>query len=376
MRRFSAPSWVSLSLCVAAINILSNCAVETSNIFIGLYAQELGASNFQIGLMGASTGFTYLVSSMLFGRLSDIHGRLKYIRAGLALTALSFVTQIFVSSPLTLLAARSFIGFCLGINASVLVAYTFENQNRVGNFISFGALGWLLGAVLGAIVINYHALFIISTVVASLAFLASFYLNEQKTAHIQVALFPLNLIKADYRVYLALFLRQLGGNAIWAVWPLYQASIGATKLWIALVEVTNMVGQIIFMRLIERYSPSRMFKIGLLISAAVFTAYGFANRYWQLIPIQAVLSFAYSAMFAGALAYLLRRHKEYGTTSGLMNSFNALSGATGPFLGGAVSQAWGYPTLMYMSAGLTLVGFLFSRKLTAKKGSKASFSWQ
>ena len=69
------------------------------------------------------------------------------------------------------------------------------------------------------------------------------------------------------------------------------------------------------------------------------------------------MSFAYSAMFAGALAYLLRRHKEYGTTSGLMNSFNALSGVAGPFMGGAVSQAWGFSTLMFASASVTLVGF-------------------
>lgn len=124
-----------------------------------------------------------------------------------------------------------------------------------------------------------------------------------------------------------------------------------------------MVGQIIFMRLIERFDPGKMFKIGLFMSAMVFTAYGFINRYWQLIPAQAVLSFAYSAMFAGALAYLLRRHKEYGTTSGLMNSFNALSGTAGPFMGGAISEMWGYSTLMFVSASITMVGFFTATRL-------------
>ncbi len=358
MRRFSPPSWVSLSLCLAAINIFSNCAIETSNIFIALYAQELGASKLQVGFMAAAAGIAYLVSSLLFGRWSDVHGRMRFIRVGLGLTAISYLSQIIANSPMTLLAARAVIYFCIGINASVLVAYTFENQNQVGRFISYGALGWLLGAVMALIVKNYHALFITSAVVAFLAFIVSFSLKEAAENRIRVPLFPMALIKADWRVYLALFLRQFGGNAIWSIWPLYQESIGATKLWIALVEVTNMVGQIIFMRLIERFDPARMFKIGLLLSAMVFMAYGFANRYWQLIPIQAVLSFAYSAMFAGALAYLLRRHKEYGTTSGLMNSFNALSGSLGPFMGGAVAQAWGYSTLMFVSSAITLTGFL------------------
>jgi MFS transporter, DHA1 family, multidrug resistance protein len=357
MQRFSSPSWATLPLLVAAINVLSNCAVETSNIYMPLYAKSLGSTNFQIGLIASCAGIAFLLSSLLFGRLSDIHGRMKYIRTGLGLTAVSYITQVFVTSPYSLLAARGLIYFCMGINASVLVAYIFEHQKQVGRFISFGALGWLLGALTAAIVKNYHALFIISTVVALLAFIISFWLKEAAESHIKVALFPVNLIKADWRVYLALFIRQFGGNAIWAVWPLYQTSIGATKLWIAMVEATNMVGQIIFMRLIERFDPGKMFKIGLIMSAAVFTAYGFINRYWQLIPAQAVLSFAYSAMFAGALAYLLRRHKEYGTTSGLMNSFNALSGVFGPFMGGGISGAWGYPALMFVSASITMLGF-------------------
>jgi MFS family permease len=373
MPRFSRPSLVSIPVCLAAINILTNCAVETSNIFIALYARDLGATKLQVGFMAAATGIAFLLSSFVFGWLSDTYGRMKFIRLGLLLTAVSFLAQIFANSPWTLLAARAVVGFGLGINASVLMAYTYENEKQVGKFISFGALGWLFGALTAAVLKKYEVLFFISATVAFLSFLVSFLLKESAGPRIKVARFPVGLIKSDFRVYLALFLRQLGGNAIWAVWPLYQASIGATKMWIALVEITNMVGQIIFMRLIERYSPSRMFKIGLLVSTAVFAAYGLANRYWQLVPIQMVLSFGYSAMFVGCLAYLLRRHPEYGTTSGLMNSANAVSGSLGPFMGGAVSQAWGYSSLMYVSAGITFIGFLTARKLTVKKGSKAAF---
>ncbi|OGO17854.1 MAG: hypothetical protein A2Z15_05570 [Chloroflexi bacterium RBG_16_50_11] len=367
MRRFTPPSWVSLPLCLASINLLSNCAVETSNVFIALYAQEKGASNLQVGFIAAATGIAFLASSLLFGRLSDVHGRMNYIRIGLGLTALAYLSQLFANSPMALLAARGFVGFAIGINSSVIMAYTYENQKQIGSFISYGALGWLIGAMTAAIVKNYTALFIISASVAFIAFLISFLLQEKAAERMRVAMFPVALIKADYKIYLAFFLRQLGGNAIWTIWPLYQAGIGATKLWIALVEVTNMVGQIVFMRLMEKFNPARMFQIGLLISAGVFIAYGLANLYWELIPIQLVLSFAYSSMFVGALSYLLRRHPEYGTTAGLMNSANALSGVFGPFLGGAVSQAWGYATLMYVSAGITLLGSLTARGLKITK---------
>ncbi len=366
MPRFSSPDGVPIPLYLAAINLLSNCAVETSNVFIALYAEDIGATRLQVGYIAAASGIAFLVSSLLFGRLSDIHGRMRYIRIGLGLTAISYLTQIFASSPLTLTLARSAVGFALGINSSVIMAYTYENQRQVGSFISYGALGWLLGAMTAAIVKDYTALFIISAVVAFLAFLISFLLVEKAAAHMQVARFPAALIKADYKIYLAFFLRQFGGMAIWTVWPLYQASIGATKLWIALVEVVNMVGQIICMRFIERFNPVRMFQAGLLLSALVFIAYGLINRYWQLVPVQLVLALAYSSLFVGALSYLLKHHPEYGTTSGLMNSANAISGVFGPFLGGAVSQSWGYSALMYVGAGTTLLGLLATRGLKVK----------
>jgi MFS family permease len=366
MRRFSPPAWVSIPLCLAAINLLSNGAVETSNVFIALYAKDIGATNLEVGFIAAAGGITFLASSLFFGRLSDIHGRMKYIRIGLGLTALAYLSQMLAHAPMELLAARAAVGFALGINSSVIMAYTYENQRQIGSFISYGALGWLLGAMTAAIVKDYTALFITSAVVAFLAFLASFLLVEKATSHMQVTKFPAALIKADWKVYLGLFLRQLGGNAIWTVWPLYLAGIGATKLWIALVEMTNMVGQIVAMRFIERFNPAKMFQGGLILSAIVFVVYGLLTRYWQLIPIQLVLALAYSSMFVGALSYLLRHHPEYGTTAGLMNSANAISGVFGPFLGGVVSEVWGFATLMYVGAGTTLAGFLTTLGLKVK----------
>ena len=136
---------------------------------------------------------------------------MKFIRFGLGLTAVSYLSQILAHSPMTLLLSRGLVGFAIGINSSVIMAYTYENQRQIGNFISYGALGWLLGAVTAAIVKNYTALFIISAAVAFVAFLISFLLQEKVISPIRVARFPVNLIKADYKIYLGFFLRQLGG---------------------------------------------------------------------------------------------------------------------------------------------------------------------
>src|SRR4030043_671583 len=105
MRRFVPPSWISLPLCLALINLFSNLAVETSNVFIALYAQEKGSSDLEVGFMAASTGIAFLISSLLFGRLSDFHGRMSYIRLGLGLTALSYLSQLLATPAVALLAS-------------------------------------------------------------------------------------------------------------------------------------------------------------------------------------------------------------------------------------------------------------------------------
>jgi MFS family permease len=268
---------------------------------------------------------------------------------------------------MTLLAARSFVGFCLGISSSVIMAYTYEHQKQIGNFTSYGALGWLIGAMVAAFVKDYNALFIISAAVSAVAFFASFLLKEEATSRVQVTTFPLQLIKADYRIYLAFFLRQLGGMAIWTVWPLFLSSLGATKLWIAVMDASNMVGQIITMRFIERFNPAKMFQAGLVISALVFAIYGSVASYLPLVFIQLLLAAGYASMLIGALSFLLRQSKERGTVAGLLNSTMSLSGSTGPFIGGAVSQAWGYVSVMYLGTGLSLLAFLSSLGLKVRK---------
>jgi MFS family permease len=372
MRRLTPPAWFSVALCLASINFFSNVSVELTNVYMALFARSVGSTNIQVGFIAAASGVFFLISSLLFGRLSDIHGRMKFIRFGLGLTSVAFLLQTLAHNPWSLLAARGFVGFSLGINSAVIMAYTYEQQKQIGSFISYGALGWLAGAMLAALVKVYATLFILSAAASFIAFLLSFLLKEDKESavRIHVAAFPVDLIKSNYKIFLAFFLRQLGGMAIWTVWPLYLSDIGASKFWISVMDSTNMLGQFVFMRYIERFNAARMFQFGLIGSAIVFAIYGVANHYLQIIPTQLLLAAGYSALFIGALNYLLKRHRERGTVAGLLNSSMSLSGSIGPFMGGVVSERWGYGAVMYAAAALSFLGLLASRGIKSTKETK------
>jgi MFS family permease len=367
MRRFRPNIGVSLPFRLALVSFLLNLAVEASGVFLPLYAKSVGSSNLEIGLITSTYGIAFFFSSLLLGRQSDIHGRLRFIRAGLGFSAIAYLSQIVAHTPIALLAARGFIGFCLGGTSAAVMAYTYENQKQIGSFVSYGSLGWLFGALAAAVLRDYEPLFLASAISSILAFWVSLMLREERISRVQVAVFPLPIIKANRKVYLAFFIRQLGANAIWAIFPLYLADIGASKLWIAILDGINNGGQFVAMRFVERFNPAKMFRMGLLISALVFVIYGIANNYLQLVPVQIMLAIAWSSMFIGALSYLLRKSNEHGTVSGLLYSAIYLSAGLGPFLGGAVAQVWGFVTVMYFGSSLGFLSFLSSWGLSTGK---------
>jgi predicted MFS family arabinose efflux permease len=90
----------------------------------------------------------------------------------------------------------------------------------------------------------------------------------------------------------------------------------------------------------------------------------------QLIPVQVLLALAWSCIFIGAFTYLLKNSRERGTISGLMYSTMYLSAGIGPFMGGAIAQAWGYATLMYIGAGLSACGFVNTIGISTVKNEK------
>jgi MFS family permease len=377
MKYLSRVSAVPLSIRLAAISFLFSFSVESSSIFLPLYANSRGASTFQVGLIGSSYGMAYFVSSFIFGRQSDRHGRLLFVRLGLALGVGAYVLQMAATDPVTLLAIRAFVGFCLGISSAAIMAYVYEAEGQVGRFASYGSLGWLLGAVAAAVAAaatgaarssaTYYALFAVSGAASALAFLLSFSLKEERNKSLHVPFFPLSLFRDNGRVYVPFFLRCLGSSAVWAVFPLFLVSIHASKLWVALLDAINMGLQFVFMRYVERFNSAKVLAVGLIASVAVFASYGFATHYLQLIPFQVLLAISWSCLWVGSLSFLMGRSVERGTAAGLLYSMTYLSAGFGPLIGGLLADRWDFPVLMFAASGVTFLGLVLSWVLPANK---------
>ncbi len=362
MRRIDFPK-VPTGLLIVLVTFLLNMAAESTAVFIPLYAESLGASDLEIGATISVNAIAFFVTSIIIGRQSDIHGRLLFVRVGLGLLIIAYIVHIFVRGPGTLLMIRGFQGLCMGIVTAAFTAYTYEYQQQIGRYISFGSLGVLFGDITAAILQQYHSLFIASAVISLIGFVLAMRLLEQKRSHPASVTLPLPLLKADGRVYLSVFLRQIGSAGVFTIFPLLMTSLGASRTWIAALSAVNMTSQFIAMRYAEKINPVISFRLGLILSIVVFVAYGTLPHYQLFIPAMLLVGVAWSLLYIGVLVYLLRRNQERGSVSGLLFSTQYIAWGIGSFLGGGLAQALGFGAVMFTGAGLSLIATLTSRGL-------------
>ncbi len=364
MRHFNFPK-ISTGLLIVLVTFLLNMAAETTAVFVPLYGQSLGASALQVGAIVSVNAIAFFVSSLISGRQSDIHGRLIFVRIGLGLLVVAYILHIFVREAGTLLLIRGVQGLCMGVVTAAFTAYTYEYQQQIGRYISFGSLGVLFGDFTAAIVRDYHSLFIASAVISLIGFVLALRLVESKQNRAASVTLPLSLLKADGRAYLSVFIRQIGAAGVFTIFPLLMISLGASRTWVAALNAINMISQFIAMRYVEKINPVVSFRLGLILSAVVFTAYGTLTHYQFFIPAMLLIGVGWSLLYIGVLVYLLRRNPERGSVSGLLFSTQYVAWGIGSFVGGGIAQVLGFSSVMLTGAGLALIAALTSRGLKA-----------
>jgi MFS family permease len=337
------------------ISFLCGLSVQTSGIFLPIFAGDIGSSKLQIGVIGGLYGAAYLCSSLFFGRQSDLRGRLPFIRLGLGLAALGYIAQELATGPLALILIRGSLGFCVAIADAALMAYNFEVAGRMGRFTSLSALGWLSGGIIAIFYQNYHGLFLLSAISCAAAFLVSWSLAKEEQTHYQRPAL-LQMVRRNVKVYLPFLLRNIGGNLVWFIFPLYLTGLGATMSWVAILQCMNNAAQFVLMNWADRIKAYPLFIAGLLLSAAAFIVYATARNYLQVIPAQLILAASWSALYIGSLLLLFKNNQARATSASVLVSAGSLSQAVGPFMGGFVVQLWGYQPLMYVASVFCLAG--------------------
>jgi predicted MFS family arabinose efflux permease len=329
-----------------------------SNLFIPIFASELNATGTQIGIIGACYGAALFLSTYIFSRAADNYPPKTLLCAGFLSSSVTFFLQMYAYDPVSLAMIRAMAGFSVGIYPAVLILYVYNLKRSIGKFSSFMPLGWALGNLLAGVIAVYWEIFAVASLLFALSFLITLTLPDTEAGtRKKTDFFSVELLKKNWNIYFAFFLRQIGANGVWLIFPLYLASLNANKFWIGIIYMLNPVLQFFIMRRLDRFN-NRFIHTGDLLSVAAFLVLIPITIYYQAVVGLALIAFSYSFLFLGSTNELIKNNDEKGAAAGLLNSSIALASILGSLIGGIVLENYGFRAVLASGAFFALLGYV------------------
>lgn len=158
--------------------------------------------------------------------------------------------------------------------------------------------------------------------------------------------------------------------------PLYADQLGATGIWIGVVYGGYAISRAIFMPIIGRLSDRRgrklFISIGLLISSLVSLTYILSNNMPQLIIVRLVHGAISGMITPVARAWVgdIAPRGEEGKWMGYFNAAFATGFATGPLLGGVITEYYGMSVAFTLMGGLNLLAFVVTTFFLHESGQR------
>jgi MFS family permease len=351
----------------SAIFFLSTAATSMSVLFIPVIAEEMGANSLVVGAVISVYGLMSLISMYLFGWVSDNRGRLALIKAGMLMSAVTFLSQPFAHDQTALFVARALCGLSIGVFYSSLVIYGLESGKKLGKYTAYESLGWGVGNLAAGVIAVYSDVFLLSSALFLGSFILALRLPNVRSEAVNVPLLPVAIIRRNLGIYVPFLLRDIGAFSIWAFFPIYLYDLGASPLWIGVIYFFNTGGQFIFKQYVDRFDSERLFTWGLALSAAAFYAYGLPTYYPHVIVMQLIVAAAWSALSVGVMGLLTERNREKATVIGIFSSARSFAQIIGPLLAGAITYTWGFGALMLFSGSITALGLAVHLQLRGKR---------
>jgi DHA1 family tetracycline resistance protein-like MFS transporter len=340
------------------------------------YGQAMGASELQIGLLFASFSVAQLLSSPVWGTLSDRYGRKPFLLLGLLGAAAGFVIMALAPSLEWLFIARLVDGACGGMIATVraYLSDVLEERERARGFGFIGAafgIGFIAGPALGSLLVQWNlkapawAAAALSLLAAAVVLLWLPEPSQHRPLQRGIlvrrfaelwglpALRPLLLFdllywscQAVYQTGFALFLHRRFGVS--------EAQVGAL---LAVAGGIGVLTQLVLVgRVTRRWGETRTLAVGTLLAALGLGAAALVPT----IPLF-VLCLVPAAVGAGlaspALLSLLSRTTPQplqGSLQGVTTSLESFARIVGPIWGNGLLQ-FGL-SLPFLSAAAVLLG--------------------
>jgi MFS family permease len=358
-----------------------------------VYAHELGAGAFQIGLIFGAFSLSRSIFVPYFGKLSDVKGKKPFLSLGLFLYFILSICYLFSYNVQTLILIRLGQGFASAMILPVAQAYVglITPKNREGltmglfNISLYGGLS--IGPMLGGLVkdwLNIQFSFLSMGVLTLIGFSLCLLLlpPEEKKRRGQgpISIKPIRYLKlmrepAVFSLFAFRLCFTAGIGIIWAFLPLLASThLNLSSSSIGIVVMMSVLASGVFQApmglLADKFSKKLLISLGGVLGAVSIYYISTAGSFRELFMANALFGLAGGVCFPAVMALGViegRTTGAMGSIMGLLAMAHSLGMLAGPLLGGITLDLLSFTAvfalgILILTMG-TLIFIAFQRSL-------------
>ena len=342
---------------------------------VPLFAQKLGATYVDLGLIGVAFSIPYVMLPILIGILSDRFGRRFFYLTGISCCAVAAILFNLASNVTHIIAIRFFGGIAYALmwpTVEALISDVTNAEERTKAMGRYGfswALGFLIGPFIGGLLLektSFSNLFTVAHIIGLAAIPTALYAlskPEYELKHTKLQISEMVVARDLLPIYFVIITYSMSLGLIFAIFPAYANSLGITSFQIGILfAIFGIARTITFLhsesmsRIGIRESISLALIIQMTALAAIAHLQGF--EYFALLTTLVGTAMGIFSPLTLSTASRIAPKGRVGMAMGLVEAIFGVGVTTGPFIGGIAAESLG-PTSPYLilavTSGLTII---------------------
>lgn len=357
-------------------NILLNLGLQMANGILTKYADDLGASANEIGLIASLFAVTALVFKVIAGPAIDSLNRKYILAASMTVMSVSFIGYSFSTSVATLSvfsllrgAAQAFTVTC-----SLVIATDFLPADKLASGISIYSLAHAVCQALGpalalnlSLFIGYKTTFQSCALIELVGIIWVLLIKKKSVGEkrFAISLDRIVAIEALFPVFI-LFLLQLANCTITAFLIVYGVDQGIPQgqlgLYFTVYAVVLLVLRPFVGRIADRFGFKWAIMPGMVLFAVSFIVLSKATSMPAILFAAVLAAFGYGASqpIIQALSMKLTPREKHGAASCTCYIGADIGAIIGPNVAGLIVTWQGYPTMWLCMIIPIALGFVLT----------------
>lgn len=363
-------------LILGLVGFVTSFGAHSVAVNLPVYAQQVGAGTFAIGLLIAIYDFAEVIAKPIFGYLADKRGQVVTLWAGLGVFSLASLAFLIVD-PRLLILVRLLQGLgaaAFSVVSVGLVAAYFPRMRgqALGTYNALKGVGYVIAPVLGGFVVarvNFAGLFVVSAMVGMVVLVLSLVLHEPTEEAVLEDGNDFNVREflapfSNPRLlpwYAIIVVNMFFVGILFGFVPVYLNSIGydpfASGLIIGAGTLAYLAVQPPAGALADRFGTRATIIVGLLSSSISILAMTFTQGPLLIaMIIGGGLGIGVVWTNCDTMVSQLAKSGQLSASLGAAGSYKEIGDMLGPLTVGGISQLFGLATGFIASGVLGLAG--------------------